>query len=124
VMRASAAAESAGVPSVALVCEGFVGQANTTSIGLGLPYLQLAPVPGHVDVQSVEEPRRNIVNVTVEAVIKGLTGETNRHTLWSAKTLGRSSSTVEETVLVVKSIQDAVRDHAAGPIEAIVLRKN
>jgi hypothetical protein len=80
VLRASAAAENAGVPSVALVCEGFIGQANTTSVGLGLPNLQLALVPGHVDVQSAEELRRNIVNVTVDAVIKGLTGETNGQT--------------------------------------------
>jgi hypothetical protein len=39
--------------------------------------MQLAMVPGHVDVQSAEELRRNVVNVTVDAVIKGLTGETN-----------------------------------------------
>lgn len=69
----------AGVPSVSLVCEGFVGQANTTAMGLGLSGMQLAMVPGHVDVQSAEELRRNVVNVTVDAVIKGLTGETNGH---------------------------------------------
>jgi hypothetical protein len=79
VLRASAAAETAGIPTVSLVCEGFVGQANTTAVGLGLSGMQLAMVPGHVDVQSAEELRRNIVNVTVDAVIKGLTGETNGH---------------------------------------------
>ena len=78
-LRASAAAETSGVPAVSLVCEGFVGQANTTAVGLGLSGMQLAMVPGHVDVQSSEELRRNIVNVTVDAVIKGLTGETNGH---------------------------------------------
>jgi hypothetical protein len=77
VLRASAAAETAGVPTVSLVCEGFVGQANTTAVGLGLSGMQLAMVPGHVDVQSTEELRRNIVNVTVDAVVKGLTGEIN-----------------------------------------------
>jgi hypothetical protein len=75
VLRASAAAETAGVPTVSLVCEGFVGQANTTAVGLGLSGMQLAMVPGHVDVQSAEELRRNVVNVTVDEVIKGLTGE-------------------------------------------------
>jgi hypothetical protein len=77
VLRASAAAETAGVPTVSLVCEGFVGQANTTAVGIGLSGMQLAMVPGHVDVQSAEELRRNIVNVTVDAVISGLTGESN-----------------------------------------------
>ena len=76
-LRASAAAETAGVPTVSLVCEGFVGQANTTSVGLGLSGMQLAMVPGHVDVQCAEELRRNVVNVTVDAVVKGLTEETN-----------------------------------------------
>jgi hypothetical protein len=77
VLRASAAAEHGGVPTVSLVCEGFVGQANTTAVGLGLSGMQLAVVPGHVDVQSAEELRRNILSVTVDAVIKGLTGEIN-----------------------------------------------
>jgi hypothetical protein len=80
VLRASAAAENAGLPSVSLVCEGFVGQANTTSVGLGLPGMQLAVVPGHVDVQSAEELRRNVLNVTVDSVINGLTQVTNGHT--------------------------------------------
>ncbi|HJU09794.1 MAG TPA: UGSC family (seleno)protein [Candidatus Binataceae bacterium] len=78
-LRDSAAAETAGVPTVSLVCEGFVGQANTTATGLGLSGMQLAMVPGHVDVQSAEELRRNVIAVTVDAVVKGLTGETNGH---------------------------------------------
>jgi hypothetical protein len=73
VLRASAAAEEAGVPSVSLTCEGFVGQAATTASGLGLPGLPVAVVPGHVDVQTVEELRANVLAVTVEGVIQGLT---------------------------------------------------
>jgi hypothetical protein len=72
-MRASAAAEQAGVPSASLVCEGFVGQAATTAAGLGMPNLPTAVVPGHVDVQSPEELRLNIAAVTVDAVIRNLT---------------------------------------------------
>ena len=72
-LRASAAAEEAGVPSVSLTCEGFLGQAATTATGLGLPNLPVAVVPGHVDVQTVEELRANVLNVTVDAVIRGLT---------------------------------------------------
>jgi len=73
VLRASAVAERAGVPTASLVCEGFLGQAATTSTGLGLPGLPTALVPGHVDVQSPEELRRNVAAVTVDAVIRNLT---------------------------------------------------
>jgi hypothetical protein len=73
VLRASAVAERAGVPTASLVCEGFRGQAATTAAGLGLPGLPTALVPGHVDVQSAEELRRNVAAVTVEAVIRNLT---------------------------------------------------
>ena len=72
-LRASAVAERAGVPTASLVCEGFRGQAATTATGLGLPGLPTALVPGHVDVQSVEELRRNVAAVTVDAVIRNLT---------------------------------------------------
>ena len=71
-LRASAVAERAGVPTASLVCEGFRGQAATTATGLGLPGLPTALVPGHVDVQSVEELRRNVAAVTVDAVISGM----------------------------------------------------
>src|SRR5215472_13477160 len=50
-----------------------MGQAATTSVGLGMPNLPLAMVPGHVDVQSAEELRANILRVTLERVINGLT---------------------------------------------------
>jgi hypothetical protein len=66
-------AERAGVPTSSLVCEGFRGQAATTSTGLGFPSLPAALVPGHVDVQTVEELRRNVAQVTVDAVIRNLT---------------------------------------------------
>lgn len=72
-LRASAAAEEAGVPSSSLVCEGFVGQAGTTSAGLGMPNLPLAKVPGHVDVQTDDELRSNVLDVTVDDVVRNLT---------------------------------------------------
>ena len=61
------------MPTASLVCEGFRGQAATTATGLGLPGLPTALVPGHVDVQSVEELRQNVATVTVDAVIRNLT---------------------------------------------------
>ncbi|MCB1740442.1 MAG: hypothetical protein KDK91_08740 [Gammaproteobacteria bacterium] len=72
-LRASSVAEAAGVPTSSLVCEGFVGQAATTSVGLGMPNLPVARVPGHVDGQSDEELARNIVDVTLDMVIQNLT---------------------------------------------------
>ena len=72
-LRASAVAEEAGVPSVSLTCEGFIGQAATTATGLGLANLPIAVVPGHVDVQTADELRANVTAVTVDGVVEGLT---------------------------------------------------
>jgi len=74
-MRASAVAEQAGVPSVSLVCSGFVGQASTTADGLGFTELPVAMMPGHVNMQTYEELEKNILDVTVDQVIEGLTVE-------------------------------------------------
>ncbi len=74
-MRASAAAEAAGVPSSSLVCEGFLGQAAATSVGLGTPNLPVALVPGHVDGQTEEELRSNVLGVTLDAVVENLTAD-------------------------------------------------
>jgi hypothetical protein len=73
VVRASAVAERAGVPTSSLVCEGFLGQGATTAAGLGFPDLPLARLPGHVDVQSADDLRRNVLGVTVDGVVDNLT---------------------------------------------------
>ncbi len=72
-MRASIAAESAKIPSVSIVCEGFAGQASATARGLGYDGLPLAVTIGHVDAQSVEEMTTHFVNTTVDDIITGLT---------------------------------------------------
>ncbi|HEV7394627.1 MAG TPA: UGSC family (seleno)protein [Burkholderiales bacterium] len=74
-LRASAAAEEAGIPSSTLVCEGFLGLAASTSVGLGMPNIPVAMVPGHTGVQSKDELRRNILGVTIDNVVKNLLGE-------------------------------------------------
>ena len=79
-LRASAAAEAAGVPSSTLVCEGFLGLAASASVGLGVPNIPVAMVPGHTGVQSREELRRNILDVTLDDVVRNLTGETGTAT--------------------------------------------
>jgi len=71
VLRASAVCESAGVPTATLVCEGFMGQAAATTVGLGMK-LPVALVPGHTGAQSRETLRDNILGVTVDRVIANL----------------------------------------------------
>jgi len=73
VLRVSAVAEAAGVPSASLVCEGFAGQAATTSVGLGMPNLPLSVVTGHVDGQTTEELRQNVLERTLDQVVENLT---------------------------------------------------
>jgi hypothetical protein len=48
-------------------------QAATTAVGLDLPHIPLALVPGHTGTQSADELRRNILGVTVDRVIENLT---------------------------------------------------
>ena len=72
-LRASAVCEQAGVPSSTLVCEGFRTQAGAASIGLGMPNIPIAIVPGHPNVQTAEELSRNILEVTLAQVIENLT---------------------------------------------------
>ncbi len=72
-MRAAIAAESVGIPSVSIVCDGFAGQANATARGLGFDGLPLAVTIGHVDAQSTEVMTANFVGQTVDHVVRGLT---------------------------------------------------
>ncbi len=71
-LRASAVAEAAGVPTSSLVCEGFLGQAATTAVGMGMGNLPVALVPGHVDGQNDNELRDNILSVTLDRVVDNL----------------------------------------------------
>jgi hypothetical protein len=72
VLRASEACERADFPTSSLVCEGFLGQAAATSVGLGMPNLPVAMIPGHPGAQSVEELRANVFAVTAQQVIDNL----------------------------------------------------
>jgi hypothetical protein len=73
VIRASAAIERAGVPTASLVCEGFIAQARAVSPGLGFAILPVATLPGHVDGQSAEELKQNVLGVTLGEVLSCLT---------------------------------------------------
>lgn len=71
-LRASEVCERAGFPTSSLVCEGFLGQAAATSVGLGMPNMPVAMIPGHPGVQTVEELRANVAKVTADQVIENL----------------------------------------------------
>ncbi len=58
---------------MSLVAEGFFSQARATSIGLGLPNIACALIPGHPGVQSEAVLRANLLAVTLDKVIEGLT---------------------------------------------------
>jgi hypothetical protein len=75
VLRASEVCERAGFPTSSLVCEGFLGQAAATSVGLGMPNLPVAMIPGHPGVQSLEQLRANVVDITAPQVIENLLNE-------------------------------------------------
>jgi hypothetical protein len=72
VLRASEACERAGFPTSSLVCEGFLGQAAATAVGLGMPNLPVAVIPGHPGAQSPAELRANVDGVTAQQVIENL----------------------------------------------------
>ncbi len=72
-MRAAIAAESAGIPSVSIVCEGFDGQATATARGMGYDGIPVAVTIGHVDALSAEEMIARFVASTVDRIIAGLT---------------------------------------------------
>lgn len=71
------AAESAGIPSVSILCEGFDGQARATSRGHGYDALPVAVTIGHVDAQTPDELFANFTGDTVDRIVAGLTGDTD-----------------------------------------------
>jgi hypothetical protein len=73
VLRASAIAEAAGIPSSTLVGDGFMGLAKAASLGMGMPDLPVAKVIGHPGVQSKTELRENVLGTTMDFVVENLT---------------------------------------------------
>ena len=50
-----------------------MGLARAASLGMAMPDLGMAMVPGHPDVQTDEELDRNVVQVTLDGVVRALT---------------------------------------------------
>ena len=71
-MRASIAAERAGVRSVSIVSTGFVGQGRVVAEAQGIPNLVIVEYPGVIMTDSKEELRKKVEGIIVNNVIKGL----------------------------------------------------
>ena len=71
-LRASAAAERAGYPSVSIISSGFLKQATVVAKGLGLPDLAIAEYPGVPMVDSSDELQRKVETQLVPRIISGL----------------------------------------------------
>lgn len=71
-LRASAEAEKAGIPSVTIVGSAFMKQAAFVSKGIGIPFA-IAQYPGAPMVDSDEEMRAKVERHLLPAVIEGLT---------------------------------------------------
>ena len=72
-LRASAAVERAGYPTVSIVSTGFLKQAEVVARGLGLPDLPIAHYPGVPMTDSVEELQRKVEHELIPQLVKGIT---------------------------------------------------
>jgi hypothetical protein len=72
-VRASVAAEKAGVPTVTIVATGFLSQARAVAKALGMENLAIAEYPGVIMNQSKEELRKNVETVLVRNIVRELT---------------------------------------------------
>lgn len=72
-MRASIAVEKLGIPTVSIVCAGFVVQGRLTAAGSGMPNLPMSVYPGPVNLHSLEELQKNVRAIVVDQIITGLT---------------------------------------------------
>ena len=97
-MRASIAAETAGIPSVSIVCAGFEGQASATARGHGFDDLPLAVTTTHVDTQSHDELVADFLDHTVDQIVAGLVGADD-----GAVAAGRAATTEPSAVDTVLS---------------------
>lgn len=74
-LRASAAVERAGLPTVSIVSTGFLQQAKVVARGLGIDDLHIAHYPGTPMVDSSEALRQKVEQDLVPEIIAGLTAE-------------------------------------------------
>jgi hypothetical protein len=73
VTRASVLVENLGIPTVSIVCSGFLTQGRLSAKGMGMPNLPFTVHPGHVNVATNEQVQKNAAGVMLDQVIQGLT---------------------------------------------------
>ena len=71
--RASALVEKLGIPTVSIVCDGFLMQGRLSAKGLGIPNLPYTVHPGHLNLATAEQVKKNASGIMLDQVIKGLT---------------------------------------------------
>src|SRR5688572_14154632 len=72
-MRASAAAERAGYPSVSIVASGFLKLAAHVARGLGTQSQAIAEYPGVPMTDSADELSKKMHDSVIPAIVAGLT---------------------------------------------------
>ncbi len=71
--RASILVEKLGIPTVSIVCDGFLTQGRLSAKGMGMPNLPYTVHPGHLNLTTVEQAQKNAAEIMLDQVIKGLT---------------------------------------------------
>jgi len=104
VLRASAAIERAGFPTVSIVSTGFLKQAEVVARGLGVDDLKIAHYPGTPMVDSSEALREKVEKHLLADVIAGFTSARESTTKASAQEPAPRD-------IVFRGDIDAVNDH-------------
>jgi hypothetical protein len=73
VTRASILVEKLGIPTVTIVCSGFLMQGRLSAKGLGMPGLPYTVHPGHVNLVTAEQLEKTATGKMLDQVIEGLT---------------------------------------------------
>ncbi|MDO8670553.1 MAG: hypothetical protein Q7O66_03875, partial [Dehalococcoidia bacterium] len=74
-MRASVAAERAGVRSASIVASAFMAQARPVARSLGIGNLALAEYPGVIDLDSEEIFREKVATVVTNRIVEALSSD-------------------------------------------------
>ena len=72
-MRASVAAETAGIPSASIVMTGFLALSEATAVSEGMSNVAIAEYPGVILTDSPEELQEKVKGVLLGNIIEGLT---------------------------------------------------
>jgi hypothetical protein len=105
VLRASAAVERAGYPSVSVISTAFLKQAAVVAKGLGLPDMAIAEYPGVPMTDSTDELRRKVVEQLLPQIIDGLSKP------FGSKSAEAADAEPASRDIVFRGTLDAVQQH-------------